>query len=634
MKKKYSLLFLKRILAAVSVFFCGTFAFAENSSAGKEWIDTTVLFMLDAFAGNTGYYLMCALKIARLMLILMLLWDFIQMVVGTMEGRKVFIGSVTKYLFFLFILHVYPGFSMGLRRLAIEMGTGASGTSIAGLTKALGNYMDELEALLQAAKNDDIAQFSAKIQGAQSQFDQYKLEYDAARKAYDDGIAKGYSKYAGTATKELEVLELRMKNASTNIDNLKKEQRNMVLDNEYGASRTLLSLRQVLIKNEKDITNKYRLDMGLKTASGGDTGLISPNAMFRIGTLAAQIMWEKEWTAVESDIEKNKEEASFFFKHSTVANFPLKRIFDILLVLVAIVGLMFVMAVCLIQYIMALVEYTITSSFAIVLIPCMLFDPMKDMAQKVLPTLLAQTVKLIFITMAMFFCCWAFLQLATNISEQASGFDLNTFGYVIFTGLLTAAFCTFAPKWAQTLLTGQPQMSMGEFVAVTGAAVAGAMKTAHALNKIAHGLGKAGGKLGQKGTNALGTLSAMHGAGSAAKQSAAGEGRGRIGTEMAGLAGAAREGGSRFVGNLREKGENFLRGGAKGGGGGNVHPAKSAAADKTTEDTDNTRDFARHKTDGKKSGLREYFKAQEEAGRKNQTARIKRRRGESNVTLI
>ena len=82
------------------------------------------------------------------------------------------------------------------------------------------------------------------------------------------------------------------------------------------------------------------------------------------------------------------------------------------------------MEVCLIQYIMALIEYTITSTFEIVLIPCMIFDPMKDKVQKVLPTLLAQTVKLIFMTMDIFFSCWSFLQLSMNISEQASGLKI------------------------------------------------------------------------------------------------------------------------------------------------------------------------------------------------------------------
>lgn len=617
----------------ILLFMTVTLSFAEGS--GKEWIDTSVLFMIDAFAGNTSYYILCALKLARLMMILMILWECIQMVLGTKEGKKVVIGGVTKWLFFLFILHMYPGFSFGLRKLAIEIGTGASGTSIAGLTRALGKYMDELEGQLAAAKNNDIAQFASKIQAAQGLFDQYKADYDALQKKYDDAVKAGYKPLYlkdNTAARELD--QLRMKEKSAEIENLKKQQQAMIEDNESGASRTLLTLRRVLIKNNNSITSKYKLNVGLKTASGQDTGLISPNALFRIGVLAAQIMWEKEWTVIDTEIKENQENSILFT--DPITNFPVRRLFDLVLTLVAALGLILVMAICLIQYIMGLIEYTITSSFAIVLIPCMLFDPLKDMSQKVLPTLLAQAVKLCFITMAMFFCSWAFLQLVTNISEQTSGFDLNTFGYVIFTGLLCAAFCVFAPKWAQTLLTGQPQMSMGEFVTATGAAVGAALKASHMVSN-----GKDMAKSGvQKGANtmanAAGNIAAMGGAGSAAKQAAAANGKGKFGQTMAGLRGVAQEGGSRFMGNIKEKVGDFVRGGGKGGkGGAGGERDRYSSADKTTGDVSNTRDFARHQTGiGEKDGngnekkrqstFGEYIRAQIQSGRENQNVRLKR----------
>ena len=629
----------KRFLLVLIVFFSYGTLFAEVKAAGKEWIDTSVLYMIDSFSGNTTYYLMCALKLARLMMIMTLLWNFIQMVIGTMEGRKVFIGSVTKWLFFLMALHLYPGFSYGLRRLAIEVGTGASGTSISGLTKALGNYMEELQALADAAKSGDVQVFERKIQGAEALYNMYKAEYDSAKKKYDDAVEKGSPLYKLTAqTNGLRDLELKMKNAAQEKKIL-YEQKDAVAANEAGESRTLRALKEVLIKDGASVLPKYKLKIGLTTADGKDTGLISPSAMFKVGSLAAQIMWEKEWENIHKIEEENKEEKSFLnpTKYMPVMNFPISKIFDLVLCLIAMIALLVVMAACLIQYIMALIEYTITSSFAIVLIPCMLFDPMKDMAQKVLPTLLAQTVKLIFVTMAIFFSCWSFLQLAMNLSEQASGFDLNTFAYVIFSGLLTAAFCVFAPKWAQTLLTGQPQMSMGEFVATAGATAAGAMAAGHAAAKGAS-MAKNGAQKGANvATNAAGNIAAMAGAGSAAKMDAAASGKGKLGQAMAAMKGAASEGGSRFMGSMKEKANDFIRGGGKGGkggAGGLGERNKHSAADTTTGDTSNTRDFARHQTGtGEKDGsgnekkrqstIGEYLRAQAQSGVNNQ----KRRQG-------
>ena len=625
----------KKVFLIFLIFLSCTLSFAASKNGGKEWIDTSVLYMIDSFSGNTTYYIMCALKVARLMMILTIFWGFIQMVIGTMEGRKVFIGTVTKWIFFLVALHLYPGFSLGLRRLAIEVGTGASGSSIAGLTKALGSYMEELEALAQAAKQGEYQAIEQELQGAKSVYEMYKAEYDSAKAKYDSAVAQKVPLYKLSAqTNGLRDLEMKMRNASKDVE-AKKAQREAVEANPKGETRTLKALHQVLVKDGSSVVSKYKLKLGLETADGKDTGLISPNAMFRVGLLAAQIMWEKEWAVIETTEEESKESKSVLnpAKYIPIMNFPISMIFDLILCLVAMLALIAVMAVCLIQYIMALIEYTITSSFAIVLLPCMLFDPMKDMAQKILPTLLSQTAKLIFVTMAIFFSCWSFLQLSMNISEQSSGFDLITFAYVIFTGLLTAAFCVFAPKWAQTLLTGQPQMSMGEFVAA-GAAAAGAAAGAAKAASGAVSKAKSG---AQKGANAAvngaGTLAAMGGAGSEAKQKAAAQGKGKVGQALAGMKGAAQEGGSRFMGNLKEKANDFIRGGGKGGKGGTGGERnRHSAADTTTGDTSNTRDFGRHQTGtGEKdangnekkrqSTLGEYLKAQAQSGRNNQKKR-------------
>lgn len=611
MKKKHILILLFLLVP--------TFIFAAEKSTAKEWIDTSVLYMLDSFSGNIGYFIFVALRLARLMVLLMLLWNFIQMVIGTMEGKKVFIGSITKWLFFLLALHLYPGFSYGLRTLAIEMGIGASGSSIQSLTKALGEYMDELEILSRAVQNNELKALETELKGSQSLYELYKKEYEENKAKYDAAVEAGYPVIA--AQNELIAAELRMKNASKEVRERQK-QVSEVASNPNGQSRTLEALKSVLVKNGKSTTSKYRLDISLKNANGKDTGLISPNAMFRVGILAGQIMWEKEWTVINEEWELNKSNGNLIAKTADFLTFPVYKLFDLVLCIICIITLVIVLACCLIQYIMSIIEYTITSSFAIVLLPCMIFDPFKDLAQKILPTLFAQAVKLVFITMAMFFSCWTFLQLAMNISEQASGFDFTTFGYVMFTGLLTAAFCINAPKWAQTLLTGQPQMSMGEFVATAAAAGGIAAMTKRAGDSAVNTVKTGAQRAGNAAINAAGNLSAMSGAASQAKVNAAASGKGNFGQRIAAMGGAAREGATRFTGSLKENAENFFKNGGKKSSDGSNRSSLSAA-DKTTGDTNNTRDFTRHKIPDKNgqtksSTIGEYLKAQRESGMNNQ----------------
>ena len=66
----------------------------------------------------------------------------------------------------------------------------------------------------------------------------------------------------------------------------------------------------------------------------GDTAYLSPNTMLRIAILTAQIMWEKEWTSVDEEWQANDEEGFFagMTKAKGVASFPLRRIWDMLLV--------------------------------------------------------------------------------------------------------------------------------------------------------------------------------------------------------------------------------------------------------------------------------------------------------------
>ena len=158
---------------------------------------------------------------------------------------------------------------------------------------------------MEQAVDGDYQALEQELQGAQSMFALYKAEYDSAKQKYDDAVEQGMPLYDLTAqTNGLKDLELKMRNASQNVET-KKNQISAVADNPKGETKTLQAIKRILIKNGSSISAKYKLDLSLKTDSGVDTGLISPNAMFRLGVLAAQIMYENEWSSVNDEIKEN-----------------------------------------------------------------------------------------------------------------------------------------------------------------------------------------------------------------------------------------------------------------------------------------------------------------------------------------
>ena len=341
-------------------------------------------------------------------------------------------------------------------------------------------------------------------------------------------------------------------------------------------------------------------------------------------------------TIVSDKWEENKKNAGFWAKNIPLSNVPIKDLFNLVLVFLCCLMIVVSGACCILQYIMAIVEYSIVSTFSLILLAFLLFDPMKDMVQKILPSLLAQAVKIIFITMSMIFSTVIILQLARNVVESAAAFSFTTIAEIIFSLLLAWALNSNAPKWAVTLLTGQPQMSMGEFVQAAGAAAGAAVAAGHMVGKGAKTGGKIlgnaekfGSDIANNGINALGNIAAVAGAGSQAKQEALAGGASKRNAFKAGLKGAATEGASRFTGNLKEQGMNFLsRSGHGRGHGSGQNPF--SGAEKDNRNPGNTRNFHNNTKDvmdgdgrlhTQKTNPLEYLKAQAQAGKNNQIQR-------------
>ncbi len=173
------------------------------------------------------------------------------------------------------------------------------------------------------------------------------------------------------------------------------------------------------------------------------------------------------------------------------------------------------------------------------------------------------------ITMCMFFAMYAYLSMAMNTIGEGTSFNLATFAYVMFIIVITFALTQSAPKIAVTLLTGQPQLSMGELVAAMGTAAAAGGAAAHAAGMTAGAVQKAAPAAARMAADRIGDAAAIAGAGRTASgaMAAAGGSKGEQG--FAGLKAMGSEAmyrtGQRFKSALHGAAHSGMKGDSMGG---------------------------------------------------------------------
>ena len=121
-----------------------------------------------------------------------------------------------------------------------------------------------------------------------------------------------------------------------------------------------------------------------------------------------------------------------------------------------------------IQYLMTILEYTIVVGIGAFFIPFILFDGTKELPKKLVPVFTRFLIKIIVITICMFFVFYLFIQEMGDIMTDNGGMNWSSFVTIIFTCVIGFVLTQNAPKIAQTLMTGQSQLSMGELVTAAG----------------------------------------------------------------------------------------------------------------------------------------------------------------------
>lgn len=536
-----------------------------------NWINEPFIDALDYFSNTFYYFAKTAREIGTIVFLFGFVWNCILLIFSTLTPRKLVVGTITKFVLFLLILYFYFPASIGLRKFVTTLGSnvGLSGEVI---KTELFNFMTTLEKIVESEKDELSLELETALSYKNSLRDPESRIPAEVRSAVK--MARGYDTelLAWNAANE------RVQQAQQLIEERQKHPGK----NE----RTIASIREVLkpIDSETgepmdgNYAKNYALSIDLYNSEGKETGFLSPSAILRISVLCAQIIWEKEWTFIQEGVEKNKKEnKNILTKNISFMNFEIHWLFEMLLAFLCMILLIAATVFALIQYVMCILEYTIVTSVGVILIPLILSDQTKDFANKLLPCFFGFAIKLLIITMCMFFATYAFLNLAINVITENSGMTIQMFAYVGFITLLAFVLTQNGPQVAVSIITGTPQLSMGEFIhaagtlaAMGGAAVAGG-KTAI----------KAGAAGIRSGANRLGDVAGMAGAAKQAAFNAFEGGAGTGGQLKAGVGAAGAEAMRRAGVRLSSAFSGFAHsgsGGKSGGGGGTGYDRHGSGA--------------------------------------------------------
>ena len=169
------------------------------------------------------------------------------------------------------------------------------------------------------------------------------------------------------------------------------------------------------------------------------------------------------------------------------------------------------------QYVIGVVEFSLISAIGIIFVPFMIWDGTKFLTEKLIGCIIGFTVKMLIMTIALQIMTTGYIQL---LRKDFNG-QWDQIVYTVFITLMYTIFTQSAPSMAQSLLTGSPQLSLGEGLAAVGAyaaAGAGALAAGKAAGGASvTGLAQATGAISAAAGSAAGAYKAGGGAAGMAK---------------------------------------------------------------------------------------------------------------------
>ncbi len=441
--------------------------------------DLPLVQTLEYFGGVMAQGYKWAAMYGNLFGLVGLAWSGFKVAMSRMTVKDFWWDTIFKWVGYLLLLNLYPAIVIGIGGIAGEIGIKAGGAKEA--------IVSELKAI-RSSIEADLATVNSIENGydedAKSRLDEHSPQSLGNKDSYND--------FVGKATGSIPGLKGGNRWDSNEMNRKLSEQRHDKADDEnkkfkslfqaetFKAINAVLGDRNLDGTKIGDNTDTYiSLDIFIKDADGNDSFYLSPGALIRMTLLAANIMHSKNTSAfLQRNEEIDAAKLNPFVSTGRTIQSGLQFVLDGIVVWFCVIVLALCVIFALVQYIMTVIEFTIVAAVGVIFIPMLLFDGTKDIPKKLVPVFISFMVKMIVITLCLMFVYYLIIEFTVN-TITSDGFDIVWLLVdVAFNAILSYVMTQNAPKIAQTILTGQPQLSMGEFVQATGTAAAtvGGMK--------------------------------------------------------------------------------------------------------------------------------------------------------------
>ena len=547
------------------------------------WIDIPVIDAIDYFSGVLYSFFGWAVHYAQFFGVIGLAWSAFKLANSRFTVRDFWWDTFYKWILFILLMNLYVPVTSGIAYLGNRIGVSAGNgkqTVITALTN-MKNSVEKDLATEQQWKND----LSTTLQSnfANLELPSIQSAGNQTYKEYIDSVSEsiGNGRFNSKAQK---------KEAQAIVDEYRQRDSGQSV---FGA-KTLTAIKNVLVEKNLDgtdgdkLTNSYiDLDIWLKDANGNETHYISPASLLRVATLSSQILWDKNQLVLTADLDEIEEDdINFIKKGFTKFTATLAHVPSMIMTLICCAALIICIIFSDIQYLMCILEFIIVTGIGAFFIPFILFDGTKEMPKKLVPVFTGFLIKMITMNIIVFFIFNEILVNTIQVMADNSSMNWVTFAGQIFFCFIAFILSSNGPKIAMTLLTGHPQLSMGEFVQMAGSVVATAVGTGRIAKKVGSA-GKEGiRKTAQSAVNAHGSISKMASAGRTASNAV---------KELGGTTGQQRSAAVKGMfaaasGDLKDKfkntGNNFLHGGKKGTAGGSGGSSGTQAHQRSGQNTD------------------------------------------------
>jgi type IV secretion system protein TrbL len=434
-----------------------------------------------------------------------IVWTSLRLCFGSQEVRKALVGLLVNFLLFTVLTASYPRLVNGVLELSLRIGM-AAGDGYFKINSAFLALKNDSEARQRTARETIGKMLKGAGDIALSEDDFKKLASSSAlsedelRKILKENEVKIYSgeeyRNAGRfgndqsffalfnnaffPSQEQQALKVARDNFNKNV---KKGVADTLKDKDLAqAMVTMKALDEVLSEVEDpgngDKVKKYLYDPFLRDERGASLGILSPGAMIKTSVLIADIINRQGSYSYDTE-KKNFIEQTL----DTIKNIP-QLVSSLILKALMTFGIIIAGIFFVLQYCVCIIEYYIVAASGLLLIPCILFEGTKDFAKKLVGLFASYFVKIIVMSLAVFWAYSAFISMGNDIIGSNQPISFLSFSNFIFTAALSWIVVREAPKIAQGLFSGSPSLTMGDFTRAAGSALAasriagGAVKTA------------------------------------------------------------------------------------------------------------------------------------------------------------